>query len=159
MKVVALALALFAVGDCSEESWKKEFTTADYDSLDLKSVFEDWKTSFGRGYPTIHEESLRFKIWAANLDSIIEHNSADLTYTLRLNQFADLTSDEFRMKVHGHKGSCLDHKPRHRFADEHKPAVIGNRESRRMEPRKTAPDSIDWLAIVLLFYFNILFLF
>ena len=54
---------------------------------------------------TIEEESGRFRIWAANLDMIIEHNSAvcrDLKYELRLNHFADLTSAEFKIKVHGH---------------------------------------------------------
>ena len=144
MKVVAaVALALFAVGD-SSESWKQEFTSDDYDTLDLKAVFEDWKESFGRGYPTIHEESLRFKIWAANLDSIIEHNSAGLTYKLRLNQFADLTSDEFRMKVHGHKGSCLDRKPRMFSRNSH---VIGNMNidaNERAEPKFLKRFSKTW---------------
>ena len=140
MKAVALALALFATSQASE-SWKQEFTTDDYETMDLKQVFGDWKESFGRGYPTIQEESRRFKIWAANLDGIIEHNSADLTYKLRLNQFADLTSDEFRLKVHGHKGSCLQHKPK---LFEEQPAIIGRIEDRIDGLRKSAPDSIDW---------------
>ena len=64
--------------------------------MDLKEIFSGSKESFGRGYPTIDEESIRFHIWAANLDMIIEHNSRNLPYKLRLNQFADLTSDEFK---------------------------------------------------------------
>ena len=146
MKVVALALALFATSQASD-SWKQEFTTADYDTMDLKQVFADWKESFGRGYPTIQEESRRFRIWAANLDMIIEHNSADLTYKLRLNQFADLTTDEFKMKVHGHTGSCLKRKPK--SLGDRATSIIGKIEDKVLDgfKSKTAPDSIDWYVL------------
>ena len=163
MKAVALALALVATSQASD-SWKQEFTTADYESMDLKQVFSDWKEAFGRGYPTIHEESRRFRIWAANLDMIIEHNSADLTYKLRLNQFADLTTDEFKIKVHGHKGSCLKRKPKSKGET----TVIGRIEDKVMDKLKsfTAPDSIDWyvffcvcfvITIIIVCYFCFLF--
>ena len=85
----------------------------------------------------IEEESRRFRIWAANLDMFIEHNSADLT------------SDEFPIKVHGHKRSCLKPKP----LSEGEISVIGRIENKVMDKVKsfTAPDSIDWYVFLFLF--------
>ena len=74
---------------------------------------------------------------------IIEHNSGDFSYKLRLNQFADLTSDEFKLKIHGHDGSCLKHKARSSSI------IIGKIEDKVMDKLKSinAPDSIDWYVL------------
>ena len=90
----------------------------------------------------IEEKSGRFCISTANLDTIIEHNSAvcrDLKSELRLNHFGDLSSDdhEFKIKVLGHRGSPVS---------EGETTVIGRIENKIMDKLKsfTAPDSIDW---------------
>ena len=145
---MAKSLALFAalfVGSQASDLWKKEFIHDDYLTMDLKALFTEWKEAHSRGYPTLEEESFRFKVFAANLDHIIEYNSADLSFKLRLNQFADLTSDEFRQKVHGKKGSCLSQKP-------NLPVIGGDIRSRIQQGVKSLksktnvanPDSIDW---------------
>jgi C1A family cysteine protease len=38
---------------------------------------------------------------------ISQMNDQDLTFKLRMNQFGDLTDDEFKLQIHGHLGSCL----------------------------------------------------
>ena len=138
MKVVALAFGLFASSQASE-SWKQEFTQSDVEKVDIETIWSDWKTSFGRGYATREEDSERFSIFMSNLDGIVSHNSKDSSYKLRLNQYADLTNDEFRVKVHGHKGSCLNHKPKHLRQLSHNRLPFDT--SKKIGDN---PDSIDW---------------
>uniref|UniRef100_A0A7S3N558 Cathepsin propeptide inhibitor domain-containing protein n=1 Tax=Euplotes harpa TaxID=151035 RepID=A0A7S3N558_9SPIT len=46
-----------------------------------------------------HEEYLyRFKIFRDNLNMINNHNLSGKSYTMGVNQFADLTNEEFRAK-------------------------------------------------------------
>ena len=70
-----------------------------------------WQKTFDKYYYSREEESRRFLIFLDNWRKINEHNikySGDLTtHSLGLNQFGDLTSDEFRFHVHGHHDSCL----------------------------------------------------
>jgi len=112
MKTLAcLALALFGVlGDPTVVGqlpvWKKEFTLDEFHQMNTIYVFREWSRFFDRQYSAIDEETRRYKIWYENLGRIASSNSKNLPYKLRLNQFADLTDDEFRLKVHGNSGSC-----------------------------------------------------
>jgi cathepsin L len=104
---VALALVgVFASQSNEQPVWKKEFTLDEFNQMNTIFVFKQWSKDFGRNYETIDEETLRYKIWYENLGRIATTNTQQLPYKLRLNQFADLTDDEFRFKVHGHQGSC-----------------------------------------------------
>ena len=85
MKTVALALTLFATSQASE-SWKQAFTQADLDTVDIKTIWDDWKSSFGRGYATLQHDAHRFSIFMSNLDGIVAHNSQDSSYKMQLNQ-------------------------------------------------------------------------
>ena len=51
-----------------------------------------WKSSAGRSYLSVNEESLRYSIWRDNVDYIEEHNSvADKHgFSLKINSFGDL---------------------------------------------------------------------
>ena len=92
------------------ESWGKEFSYAELTSKDetsLKGLFEDWKTYFGRTYSDVTEESSRYLVFLDNLMKIGQFNDEN-TFALRLNQFGDLTGDEFKIAIHGHSGSCFD---------------------------------------------------
>lgn len=105
---VALALiGVFANQPLEQPIWKKEFTLDEFNQMNTIHVFREWSKDFGRHYQNVDEETWRYKIWYENLGRIASTNSQNLTYKLRLNQFADLTDDEFRLKVHGSKGSCF----------------------------------------------------
>ena len=52
-----------------------------------------------------------------------------------MNQFGDLTDDEFKLQVHGHKGSCLQIP---KLEDVVKPTTIVSDIA--------VPDSVDWAA-------------
>jgi C1A family cysteine protease len=96
------------VGSVLSLGWNDELTLTQVESLDLKSEFGLWAKAFSKSYPDLDEEAHRYNIWLNNLNVIAESNSLDLSYKLRLNQFGDLTTDEFRHYVHGPTGSCVN---------------------------------------------------
>jgi cathepsin L len=58
-------------------------------------MFVDWMHLYGKSYH--HEEfQQRFSIWKANLDFIDAHNAEGHSYTVAMNKFGDLTSQEYQ---------------------------------------------------------------
>jgi len=70
--------------------------------LDLDTEWENFKTSFGRNLLAGPEHDLRRAIFASNLKLINKHNAEHAlglhTYTLGVNEFADMTNQEFVKK-------------------------------------------------------------
>lgn len=63
--------------------------------------FDSFKTAQGKKYANYVEEAYRKKIFKDNVDVIEAHNSnSDRAYTMGVNQFSDLTNDEFRSKFY-----------------------------------------------------------
>ena len=118
-----------------EESWKEEITY-DWDNLDHVVAFKNWAKQFGKTYNDLAEESHRFLIFLDNWKMINDHNIAgDRSFTMRLNQFGDLTKEEFKHYVHGHDESCMKRRTvqeRVKMIEE-TPLNMG-----------AVPDSIDW---------------
>jgi len=56
--------------------------------------FQEWTKKYNKGY-TGAEFQKRLNIYLANNKYIEEHNKGNYTYTLGINEFADLTHDEF----------------------------------------------------------------
>jgi len=113
MKLLAVVLGAVAVV-ASKINWSDEFVDnfAKFDQIDHKSIFQQWAQDFDRSYSSTEEEAHRFMVWLDNYYNILKHNqdSTRGNYTLRLNQFGDMTGDEFRTYVHGQTGSCLKKK-------------------------------------------------
>jgi len=64
---------------------------------EYQQQWQAWKTFYGKQYKTDTEEGARYAIWRDNLKKIQQHNSeAGHSYTLAMNQFGDLTVDEYR---------------------------------------------------------------
>lgn len=65
---------------------------------DLPAVmtWENWKGEFMPNYLSALEHNYRKDIFQANIEYIKEHNAKGLSYTLGVNQFADLTNDEWK---------------------------------------------------------------
>jgi hypothetical protein len=83
MKVLAVfvcALAVASAANLSEEQYQFLFTK--------------WATQFGKSYETqaIFD---RYNIFKANIDKIAAHNAGNHTWNMGMNQFGDLTEDEF----------------------------------------------------------------
>ncbi len=49
----------------------------------------------------IHFKFDRFQIWKSNLIFIEEHNNADQSFKLKINQYGDLTVKEFERTLQG----------------------------------------------------------
>jgi len=78
-----LVVALLAVAASA-------FTPAEY-----QSAFTQWMTVHEKTYAP-EEFFLRFETFQANMDFVQEHNAQNLSYTVALNKFADLTRGEFK---------------------------------------------------------------
>jgi KDEL-tailed cysteine endopeptidase len=57
--------------------------------------FRDWAAVQGRKYSSPSEFAHRFAIFKKNLIQIVAHNSGTSSYKLALNQFSDLSAEEF----------------------------------------------------------------
>ena len=63
--------------------------------------FGAFRARFGREYSSLEELSERFNVFRQTLRDVLDHNegSAKHMFKLGVNQFADLTADEFRARV------------------------------------------------------------
>ena len=72
-----------------------------YDNIDtnMGNLFVAWKIQYGRNYPNFEEESFRLKNFQKNFLKVQNH-AADVknTFTMKLNQFADLSEEEINQK-------------------------------------------------------------
>ncbi len=70
------------------------------DLCELVPSFNEWADMYGKTYqPT--EMDYRMSVYADNVAKITEHNCGNHTWTMGVNQFADLTSDEFAAQYLG----------------------------------------------------------
>ncbi|EOA14505.1 hypothetical protein CARUB_v10027725mg [Capsella rubella] len=74
--------------------------------LVMQKMHFDWMTKHGRVYADMKEQKNRYAVFKSNVERIELLNSmpAGRTYKLAVNQFADLTNDEFRSMHTGYKG-------------------------------------------------------
>merc|ERR1712198_188016 len=100
-------------------------------ALDLDSEWESFKIKYGKSLLTDQEHDIRKNIFAANLKFIEKHNAEHAlglhTFTVGINQFADLTNEEFVKQFTGFAAS--------EDLPESSVEIIGDR-----------PESIDWRA-------------
>jgi len=83
MGSVAFAAVGLAAGEKSDAKWA------------------DFKGLFGKAYESTEEESKRFEIFATNLAFVESENTKNQGYTLGVNKFSDLSSEEFASRFAG----------------------------------------------------------
>jgi len=120
-----------------EQAWK-EPVTFDWEELDHAASWQNWKAEFGKSYGDIEEESYRFLQFLSNWEMINEHNQKGLNYSLGLNQFGDLSVEEFQYHVHGHARGCLrdSRAPKPRFQYDSTPSLE--------DTISANPTAVDW---------------
>jgi hypothetical protein len=69
-----------------------------YDGL---IAFKSFQEKFNKSYDSVIEFETRFSIFRENLKTIHSKNSKSQTYTLNINEFSDLTPEEFKNKYIG----------------------------------------------------------
>jgi C1A family cysteine protease len=76
-----------------------------------KIMFNDWLQQYKKVYDTDLEYRYRYSVFAENVANIEERNKHSKTHTLQINEFADLTTEEFESKyLHGYTHHNKAHK-------------------------------------------------
>jgi C1A family cysteine protease len=82
MKVAILLIALIGTAAALEET-------------QYRFLFEGFRSQHGKSYKSGFEAEARYQIFKKNIDFIAEHNKGDHSYTVGMNQFGDMTNDEY----------------------------------------------------------------
>ena len=123
-----MATNAFLVGAVLAISCLAATTLAFRTEAEMSSMFEDWLQDNPRPYSTdAPEKNVRFEIFKSNLHFIDAKNAEQTSYTLALNQFSDLTNEEFKSKHLGLRPS--------KTARESTPFRYAN---------SVAPAAVDW---------------
>jgi C1A family cysteine protease len=102
MKALFVFLSFFTTFSAGTESFLRGST---WNILNIDSEWDRFTAfleRFHKKYETLKEFEERFEIFKENVKHIFDHNSDKLqNYTLGINQFSDLTSNEFTEKYIG----------------------------------------------------------
>lgn len=108
---------------------------------------EEWnlyKTKYNKNYTDSHLDKYRFKLFLDTKHLIAKHNkrhaNGETSYTLGLNQFADLTQREFVSTMNGYKSSL---KQKDQQNDEH-PVVAHELRELDYKVSFEVPRFVDW---------------
>ncbi|XP_017972727.1 PREDICTED: zingipain-2-like [Theobroma cacao] len=97
----------------------------------IANKHEQWMATYGRKYESKSEKEKRFNIFKDNLEYIESFNKAgNKSYKLGINEFADMTHDEF---LAAHTGYKMPHNP-----------TTSISTSFRYENFSEVPTSLDW---------------
>ena len=95
LSLVSLFFSGYLFGVFAEESSLQSISVK-YDS-DTWNKFSSFQVTFHKKYDSLDELEKRFDIFKLNYDSMLDHNKASIfNFTLGVNQFSDLTSQEFK---------------------------------------------------------------
>lgn len=147
MKVVSVILSVCLLSLTKALKWSDEYIDNfdKFESISHVAVFEEWSKAFDRTYSSPEEEAHKFLVWLDNWYNILKHNhnSKRGNYTLRLNQFGDMTGDEFRYYVHGKSGSCLNGHPEKTRVINPGAAYSSNKGDAEKKVNAN-PSTVDW---------------
>jgi xylem cysteine proteinase len=131
--LLACSVCLFA---CS--AFARDFSIVGYSPDDLTSMgklielFESWMSKHNKSYESMEEKLHRFEIFKDNLKHIDETNKKVSNYWLGLNEFADLSHEEFKQMYLGLK------------ADHELPKKSQSPKEFTYEDVMDLPKSVDW---------------
>nr|ACN36881.1 unknown [Zea mays] len=113
--IAVLSVSLLAGSSCLALARPSgDFSIVGYSEEDLSSheslaeLFERWLSRHRRAYASLEEKLRRFQVFKDNLHHIDETNRKVSSYWLGLNEFADLTHDEFKATYLGLRSSVGD---------------------------------------------------
>ncbi|CAL5444360.1 unnamed protein product [Camellia sinensis] len=111
--------------------WASQAMSRTLYEASMSERHEQWMADHGRVYKDNAEKEMRFKIFNDNVQFIESFNSAgNRPYKLSINQFADLTNEEFQASRNGYK---IPSHPR-----------LSNTTPFRYENVTAVPTSMDW---------------
>ncbi|KAJ8638697.1 hypothetical protein MRB53_012964 [Persea americana] len=104
LPILSLSMFLIVFSVCA-----RDFSIVGYSQDDLTSqdklieLFESWLSKHSKSYSSIEEKFHRFEIFKDNLKHIDHTNKLMTNYWLGLNEFADMSHEEFKDKYLGLK--------------------------------------------------------
>ncbi|KAH6796842.1 Granulin repeat cysteine protease family protein [Perilla frutescens var. hirtella] len=131
MLIAALLFFSFAISITATDFHKNPIWRSDEQ---VKGLYDQWLAKHGKAYNGIGENDRRFQIFKDNLNFIDRHNTGNRTYKVGLNQFSDLTNEEYKSM---YLGTRID--ATRRFV---KSKVASLRYSHRAGDE--LPESVDW---------------
>lgn len=93
-KFLLLSYMFFICYTSSSSSLRHDFSIVGYSTDDLND-FESWIETYGKNYKTDEEKNRRLEIFEENKKYIDQRNKEIRSYSLGLNEFSDLSYDEF----------------------------------------------------------------
>jgi C1A family cysteine protease len=72
----------------------------------IKDTWTMWKKENNKAYGSDAEDKLRMEVFYGNYNKVQDTNSQNLSYRYKLNEFADLTSEEFKSQYLGLKNNA-----------------------------------------------------
>ncbi|KAL4599377.1 hypothetical protein ACB092_11G122500 [Castanea dentata] len=103
--------------------------------------YQQWMAKYGRNYKDDAEKEKRFELFKVNVEYIDKvNNEGNRTYKLSVNEFADLTTEEFIATRTGYKISSQPTSPKTSFKYENLteiPMTMDWREKELLPPSKT----------------------
>ena len=98
------ALTILAVITMMVEARDLSTSTGGYGEEAMKVRHQQWMAEHGRTYKDEAEKARRFQVFKANADFVDRSNAAGRnSYQLAINEFADMTNDEFVAMYTGFK--------------------------------------------------------
>ncbi|KAL6317330.1 hypothetical protein AAG906_030083 [Vitis piasezkii] len=99
-----ISMSVFAYSAFARDFSIVGYSPDDLTSMDkLTDLFESWMSKHGKSYRSFEEKLHRFEVFQDNLKHIDETNKKVSSYWLGLNEFADLSHEEFKRKYLGLK--------------------------------------------------------
>jgi KDEL-tailed cysteine endopeptidase len=99
-------------------------------SLTYAQEFAKFVEEYEKVYETAEEAAHRFAVFSDNLVKIVKHNAEDHSFLMGINEFADMTWEEFRAEKLGFIGGFRNNLPKSNAVD--------------LSDVITIPDSVDW---------------
>jgi hypothetical protein len=89
-------LAMTLIASLSVFYMPQKDISANVKDLDLfETEYNNFKSQYSKKY-SLSEDAFRFRVFRENVEKINQHNSDESqTYLMGINQFADLTTEEF----------------------------------------------------------------
>lgn len=84
---------------------KNNTQLAEIQNPSVKDIFDQWSNLHGKNYATSEENTYRMRVFLRNWLEVNRINDLKLGYTLGLNQFSDMTPEEFQAKYMGYMPS------------------------------------------------------
>jgi len=95
---------------------------------ELESMFTSYVKQYSKKYA--HDEFFsRFNTFKSNMEKIRTHNAQNLSYKLGVNEFSDMTSEEFKTNKNGFKNTDYSH--------------LRNKNAVKL-PKVNAGGAVDW---------------